>query len=376
MKIFRDNTKAKSGVKSWCVKMDDGTKKMFATRDEAKAYSLDKDYEIKNGMHISSARSVSVYAAVNDFIRRLEDIQKSEREIAHRICVMKRFQDRYTEYTSDGEFNSSKKVHSIDVFELENYIKWLANEHGNSYKTIQNHIQVIKIFFIHCLKKKWVNENPVNNLILTDIITQEAKDDLAVKLGHNVVGAILAAADNLEAKTCIEFACFTGLRASEQRALQWKDISFEEDKVYVYKKADNKNRVVNSTKSKAGKRDVDIEPNLLNSLLDWRGMTKFSKDDDFVFPSDDGSVADTGRYRRQFLYNAIKKAGVDKIRWHDLRHYFASILLEHFQDQLWTVTEKMGHASINTTHSIYSHWFEDADRDAKIKAKFNQIRKI
>ena len=61
---------------------------------------------------------------------------------------------------------------------------------------------------------------------------------------------------------------------------------------------------------------------------------------------------------------ACAKAGVEKIRWHDLRHYYASQLLRAFKNDWWTITNLMGHESVQTTQETYGHWIEDEEKDA------------
>ena len=66
------------------------------------------------------------------------------------------------------------------------------------------------------------------------------------------------------------------------------------------------------------------------------------------------------------LHKACDAAGVERIRWHDLRHYYASRILQAFNGDWWTVTNRMGHESIKTTTNIYGHWLESEEQDAKI----------
>ena len=60
---------------------------------------------------------------------------------------------------------------------------------------------------------------------------------------------------------------------------------------------------------------------------------------------------------------ACHAAGVERIRWHDLRHYYASQLLDKFGDNLHAVASIMGHEDIATTRKIYGHWLADDARD-------------
>ncbi len=67
------------------------------------------------------------------------------------------------------------------------------------------------------------------------------------------------------------------------------------------------------------------------------------------------------------IKDACRRAGVAAIRWHDLRHYYASKLLQAYPDDLWRVKTYMGHSDIRITQGIYGHWLEsDADNAAAV----------
>ncbi len=70
------------------------------------------------------------------------------------------------------------------------------------------------------------------------------------------------------------------------------------------------------------------------------------------------------------LHPACEAAGIDKLRWHDLRHFFASICLELFGADFHRITTLMGHKSISTTRELYGHWVDDEERDEDDAAKF------
>ncbi len=77
------------------------------------------------------------------------------------------------------------------------------------------------------------------------------------------------------------------------------------------------------------------------------------------------------RSLRDVLKKACKQAGVEVIRWHDLRHFFASILLQTYGDDLHKVTSFMGHGSIEMTRKVYGHWLDDSKRNAEDAAKLD-----
>jgi len=67
------------------------------------------------------------------------------------------------------------------------------------------------------------------------------------------------------------------------------------------------------------------------------------------------------------LHKACDSAGVDRIRWHDLRHYYASVMLKVYPNEIWRVSNYLGHEQVSTTTDIYGHWIEDeTDNDKEV----------
>jgi integrase len=89
-----------------------------------------------------------------------------------------------------------------------------------------------------------------------------------------------------------------------------------------------------------------------------KGMNDIS--DQLVFPSPDGCILDPDNlYHRCFL-PVLAKAGIRKIRLHDLRHTFGSLLIQAGASIVY-VKEQMGHGSIQVTVDTYAHLIPGAN---------------
>jgi integrase len=98
------------------------------------------------------------------------------------------------------------------------------------------------------------------------------------------------------------------------------------------------------------------EKRLLKAFL--KGKNPIS--DELVFPSSEGTILDPDNlYHRVFL-PVLAKAGIRRIRLHDLRHTFGSLLLQNGASVVY-VKEQMGHSSIQVTVDIYGHLIPGAD---------------
>lgn len=149
----------------------------------------------------------------------------------------------------------------------------------------------------------------------------------------------------------------TGIRVGEMQALKWADVDF-------------KARVINIVQSfwrghfnkpKNGRtRRVDITPHLAEILKSHKtdqkkaalkGGYRFSK---YVFANPVGNMLNRETYRKA-LNRALKGAGLEKIRIHDLRHTYATIRLLRGHN-IGDVSYQLGHSSIKITFDTYGHW--------------------
>jgi integrase len=159
------------------------------------------------------------------------------------------------------------------------------------------------------------------------------------------------------------FALQTGARAAEQRQLTWSKISFEKKSVTI-NEALHKGSDQLRTKSKNSIRELPLSTELVNSLKElWLSQGRPGPDN-YVFPKNEKGSIQLNIHEDMFswygfLQRACKRAGVDFITWHDLRHFFASKMLQTYPDNIWKVSQKMGHATVKITQDTYGHWIED-----------------
>jgi integrase len=130
---------------------------------------------------------------------------------------------------------------------------------------------------------------------------------------------------------------------------------------------------VRDAKTKAGVREVVLMPALQQILADH----SLKNDTTLVFETKRGKRIEHSSVRRDALYPALKKAGVTKrIRFHDLRHTYASILIDQGHPETF-ICEQMGHANPAITRRIYGHLFDRdkrrEDARSKLEAAFGQV---
>jgi integrase len=162
-----------------------------------------------------------------------------------------------------------------------------------------------------------------------------------------------------------------GLRRGELVALRWGDIQFgasEEDKNrYILVQRNYAEGEFTTPKSRKSRR-VDLSKELRRTLLELRDKRlleaflngRGSIADDLVFPSKAGTVLDPANLIHYHFLPAVEKAGLRRIRFHDLRHTFGSLLIQGGASLAY-VKEQMGHSSIQVTVDTYGHLIAGAD---------------
>jgi integrase len=159
----------------------------------------------------------------------------------------------------------------------------------------------------------------------------------------------------------------TGMRLGELRGLEWGDIDFRGGFIEVHR-AHVRSQVTTPKNRKS--RRVDMSPQLAETLKELRtrrkreALTKgWAKMPRCVFINKAGHVLDEGNLRRRVFYPALAKAGMRHIRLHDLRHTYASMLIQN-GESLADVRDQLGHSSIQVTVDIYGHLVPEANQQA------------
>ena len=157
----------------------------------------------------------------------------------------------------------------------------------------------------------------------------------------------------------------TGLRRGEILALQWDDMNFNTGALRVERQVHRvKGELVASQpKTNSSNRTVILPSPVLKVLKEYR-QTVTSR---WMFPSPvmEDSPLDPASVRKR-LQTVLERAGCKKVRFHDLRHTFATTALEHGMDTK-TLSTIIGHVSTSTTLNIYAHVTDEMRRTAAVK---------
>jgi integrase len=166
-------------------------------------------------------------------------------------------------------------------------------------------------------------------------------------------------------------AIYTGMRRGEILGLRWRDCDLERGTVSIQQTVYKSNNeiLIQEPKTKGSKRTITLPDYAISCLKKHRVRQNEYKlrlgsaytDHDLVMANWNGTPVDPADINKDFAY-AIKKAGLPRIRFHDLRHTHATILLRLGENPK-VVSERLGHAEVGITLDTYSHVLPDMQKN-------------
>jgi len=168
-------------------------------------------------------------------------------------------------------------------------------------------------------------------------------------------------------RNLIQFAFWTGLRTSELVALQWTDIDFEKGVIHVQRAKTQYATQAETTKTKAGTRQVKILPPALEALNAQKAHTFLKCAQVFINPITDKPFVGDQAIRKSLWQPALKKAGVTYRRPYQTRHTYASMMLSAGEPLAW-VSKQLGHSNVLMTAQVYATYIPDSQPDAGQRA--------
>ena len=227
---------------------------------------------------------------------------------------------------------------------------------GLSAKTVRNIHQILSSALKLAQEQRLILTNPAEGCALPRVEHQEMKTLTTVQLASFFREARESGVFELY---YLELA--TGLRRGELLGLKWEDIDLERGDLRVRRQVSRINgEVVEAPlKTKNAYRILPLAEDTVGVLKEQRKKVGNSP---WVFPSPNGGPISPDSVLHM-LHRVLKRAGLPKVRFHDLRHTFATLVLQNGVD-VKTVSGMLGHFSAGFTLDTYAHITSAAQRQA------------
>lgn len=256
---------------------------------------------------------------------------------------------------------------------LQRFVNSLTTEKGLQPATVKRIFNPLKIMFEYAVTNKLLSENPALGVIKPKLV---AKGEMVV-WNESQVERFLAHAEKDRLFMLFHLAVTTGLRQGELLALRWQDINLDKGVLRVRSVYTRDGELKVGGKTKSATRSVTLLKETIPLLKKHRASILSEKvaagseykDNDLVICTSKGTPVRHRNVNRSFdrlmeeintLADEIKRSTrievphLPRIRFHDLRHTHATLLLLADVNPK-IVAERLGHSKISVTLDIYSH---------------------
>jgi integrase len=281
------------------------------------------------------------------------------------------------ERTADGYFRNlqnhvfpklgKRYMSDIKPLELEELFNDLARTHRTS--TVNNVRTALSKVFSEAERLEIVNSNPVHRTRKMRSQTNERIHRYR-PLSECEARTLINIADGHWLLDYLKLALGLGMRQGEILGLKWSDIDFDKCVLRVQRtisydsilQIDGRSKYtlsVKPPKTRNSKRDLSLSEELM-TMLSMR-LAKEITSPEYIFHCENGNPLSASSVRKQYR-KMLDQHGFRYVRMHDLRHSFATILLDQNGGNLSGVSRALGHSSIAVTLDVYGHSAGVADQ--------------
>lgn len=255
-----------------------------------------------------------------------------------------------------------KEFHGTYLSDLKrSAIKLWLSKLTTTNKNITNLQSVLRSALQDAVDDDIIEINPLYGWKYTNKEAPKKEDDVD-PFSVDEQRDILSALDG-QNRNMFEVFFWTGLRPSELIALEWDDIDFRRNIIKVTKALTQASDDFESTKTRAGNREVKILAPAMNALINQKAYTLLKNKEIFQNPKTNERWIGDRPIRNGVWRPALRKAKVRYRRPYQTRHTYASMMLTAGESIAW-LAKQLGHSSIITTMNVYAKYVKDALPDA------------
>jgi integrase len=255
------------------------------------------------------------------------------------------------------------KINRITIATVEKFINGRQVQ-GMNLGTLRKILVTLGQILSYAVRHKYLDHNPLKEAErprgqaqLND--EEDCGQDMKI-LTPAQINAFLGQVIEPKYRTLFMLAVFSGARQGELLGLRWADVDWENCQLIVQRTFNN-GRLF-TPKTQTSKRKIDLGPTVMKELKKWR-LACPKNDLDLVFPNEAGNHINNKNMLRRYFRPALQAAECPSIRFHDLRHTYASLFIAQGENIKY-IQNQLGHASPTITLNVYAHLMKDRNPEA------------
>ena len=250
------------------------------------------------------------------------------------------------------------KINRISTAKIEKFIVDRQNQ-GMNILTIKKILVTLGQIMGYAVRHKYIDYNPARDAERPKGQGNIKKQKIRVLTPHEI-NTLIDAEPNAKYKTLFQLAIFSGARQGEILGLKWSDVDWDNNQIHIQRTFNNDSWY--DTKTDASMRKIDLGPAMMIVLKKWKLACQKNRLN-LVFPNNVGNPINHNNLVNRHFNPASKAAELPKIRFHDLRHTYASLLIEQGENIKY-IQSQLGHSSPTVTLNIYSHLMKPVNQEA------------
>lgn len=260
----------------------------------------------------------------------------------------------------------TRELGSIERHEIQRFISDLSKTELAA-NSVRNVLNVIKGVFSHAVESGALRSSPAAGLAAP----RGERREMVVASDSQI--AAIAELVPAHYRGLIFTAAYTGLRAGELAALRVGDLDLQRGRLHVCCAVAEVHGKLEAGSPKSGReRTVSIPP-FLRDMLTTQVAARAENPEALVFTTEDGSQIRISNFYPRVFRPAAAAVGLEKLRFHDLRHTCAAFLIDSGAHPR-AIMERLGHSSITVTMDVYGHLLPSLDDELTdaLEARFRE----
>jgi len=330
----------------WCVDFYDqhGKRrlrilKMGSSKKQAKALLREIEEQVGKGTFMPTKQIPLFHEVAREWIKYKKPNLRETTWGVYEGHVRNHFQDL-----------DDLKINRIQISTVEKFIR-SKQDSGMNIVTLRKVLVTLGQIFNYAVRHRYIDYNPLRESERPRSQGKVEEREKVKILNPEQIMAFLDKAQGQKYRMLFKLAIFSGARQGELLGLEWSDVDWKNNQIHIQRTFNNGRFF--DVKTAESNRKVDLGPKVMTDLKRWK-LACPKGNYELVFPNEAGNPIDHHNMVYRHFLPTLKAANLPRIRFHDLRHTYASLLIEQGENLKYVQTQ-LGHSSPTVTLNVYTH---------------------